>query len=87
MTTGMDTDIDNTSDARKTAIINKELLRLKVDIATLQETHLVGQGSIRKNTLCSYGMVSLLTNVGSMVLTLLSRIRFYSMWKLIHTQI
>ena len=39
MTTGMDTDIDNTSDARKTAIINKELLRLKVDIATLFRRH------------------------------------------------
>ena len=48
MTTGMDTDIDNTSDARKTAIINNELLRLKVDIAALQETRLAGQGSIRE---------------------------------------
>ena len=44
MTTGMDT--DNTCDARKTAIINNELLRLKIDIAALQETRLAGQGSI-----------------------------------------
>ena len=36
MTTGMDTDIDKTSDAKKTAIINNELLCLKVDIAALQ---------------------------------------------------
>ena len=47
MTSGMDT--ENISDARKTAIINNELLRLKVDIAALQETRLAGQGSIREN--------------------------------------
>ena len=35
MTTGMDP--ENINDARKTAIINNELLRLKVDIAALQE--------------------------------------------------
>ena len=46
MTTGMDTDIYNTTDARKAAIINNELFRLKVDIAALQETRLAGQGSI-----------------------------------------
>ena len=46
MTTGMDP--ENISDARKTAIINNELLRLKVDIAALQETRLAGQGSIRE---------------------------------------
>ena len=34
-TTSMDTDIDKTSDSRKTAIINNELLRLKVDITGL----------------------------------------------------
>ena len=33
MTTGMDP--ENINDARKTAIINNELLRLKVDIAAL----------------------------------------------------
>ena len=37
MTTDMDTDIDNTSDARKTAIIIDELFRIKV-----QETRLAG---------------------------------------------
>ena len=47
MTTGIDT--ENISDARKTAIINNELLRLKVDIAALQETRLAGQGSIKEN--------------------------------------
>ena len=47
MTTGINT--ENISDARKTAIINNELLRLKVDIAALQETRLAGQGSIKEN--------------------------------------
>ncbi|MCP4267312.1 MAG: hypothetical protein GY777_17355, partial [Candidatus Brocadiaceae bacterium] len=46
MTTGMDP--ENISDARKSAVINNELLRLKVDIAALQETRLAGQGSIRE---------------------------------------
>ena len=49
MTTGIDTEIDNTGDARKTAIINNELLCLKVDIAVLQEIRLAGQGSIKEN--------------------------------------
>ena len=48
MTTGMDTDIDNTSDARKTAIINNKL-RLKFYIAALQETSPCWSGSIREN--------------------------------------
>ena len=48
MTFGMDTDIDNTSDVRKTVIINNEFHRLKVDIAALQKTRLAGQGSIRE---------------------------------------
>ena len=47
MTTGMDT--ENINDARKTAVINNELLRLKVDIAALQETRLAGQGSFKEN--------------------------------------
>ncbi|MEL6806088.1 MAG: endonuclease/exonuclease/phosphatase family protein, partial [Bacteroidota bacterium] len=44
----MDTDIENTRDVRKTAVINNELVRLKVDIAALQETRLAGHGSIRE---------------------------------------
>ena len=46
MTTCMDT--ENTSDARKTALINNELISLMVDITALQETRLAGQGSIRE---------------------------------------
>ena len=44
--TGKDPEYIN--DARKTAIINNEILRLKVDIAALQETRLAGQGSIKE---------------------------------------
>ena len=36
MTTGMETDIGDTSDARKTTVINNELFCLKTDIAALQ---------------------------------------------------
>jgi len=39
MTIGLD-DLLNISDVRKTAVINNKLLRLKVDIAVLKETHL-----------------------------------------------
>ena len=46
MNTGMDTDIDNTNDVKKTATTNDELLRLKVD--TSSGTHLSGQDSIRE---------------------------------------
>ena len=66
----MDTDIDNTSDARKTFIVNNELLCLKVNMAPLQETRVAVQGSIRKR---SSGIVNLLTYVRNMVLALLSR--------------
>lgn len=77
MTTGMDP--ENINDARKTAIINNELLCLKVDIAALQETRLAGQGSIKEKNLLSSGLVSLLKNVKNMVLVLLSRIHSYNM--------
>ena len=47
MTTGTDT--EDISEARKTVIINNELLRVKVDIAVLQETCIAGQSSIKEN--------------------------------------
>lgn len=40
MTTGLTSDIMDISDARKTAVINNELLRLSIDISALQETRL-----------------------------------------------
>ena len=47
MTTGLD-DLQNISDARKTAIVNDELLRLKIDIAALQETRLADSGTLKE---------------------------------------
>ena len=47
MTTGLD-DLLNISDARKTAVINDELLRLKIDIAALQETRLADSGTLKE---------------------------------------
>ena len=69
----MDTDIGNTSDARKTAIINNEILRLKVDINDHQD--LAGQGSIREKDFTffwhdkSVDFTVNMSVVGNMVLT------------------
>ena len=48
MTPGLSEDLQQVSDARKTAVINNELSRLKMDIVTLQETRLSSSGSIRE---------------------------------------
>ena len=40
MTTGLSDNLQQVSDARKTAVINNELCRLQVDIIALQETRL-----------------------------------------------
>ena len=45
---GLLSDLLSLSDARKTAVINDELLRLKVDIAALQETCLDATGTLRE---------------------------------------
>ena len=42
--TGMDVNLQNITDARKTAVINNELKRLDIDIAGLQETRLAEEG-------------------------------------------
>jgi exonuclease III len=49
MTTGISPDIHKVSDIRKTAAINKELRRLQVDIAALQETRLLDSGSLKES--------------------------------------
>ena len=49
MTPGLSDDLQEISDARKTAVINNELLRLNVDIATLQETRLADSGTLRES--------------------------------------
>ena len=48
MCPGMSDDLLKIDDSRKTAIIDRELLRLNVDIAALQETRLPGAGSLKE---------------------------------------
>ena len=46
MCPGFSDDLQQINDARKTAIIDRELSKLKVDIAALQETRLPSTGSL-----------------------------------------
>ncbi|XP_076041899.1 uncharacterized protein LOC143025776 [Oratosquilla oratoria] len=48
MTPGLSEDFQGISDARKTAVISSELLRLQVDIAALQETRLPDSGTLKE---------------------------------------
>ena len=48
MTTGLTDDLQAMDDTRKTAVIDRELQRLNVDIAALQETRLPDSGSLRE---------------------------------------
>ncbi|KAL9965475.1 hypothetical protein ACROYT_G029279 [Oculina patagonica] len=46
---GLSADLQQMDDSRKTAIINKELTRLNIDVACLQETWLADSGSLRES--------------------------------------
>ena len=48
MQTGMSCDLEEVTDVPKTSVIDKELNRLNIDIAGLQETRLAGFGSIKE---------------------------------------
>ena len=48
MLTGISENLQDVTDSRKTAVINNELLRLDVDIATLQETRLADSGALKE---------------------------------------
>ena len=48
MMPGLSEDLQDVSDSRKTAVINNELKRLDVDIATLQETRLADSGTLKE---------------------------------------
>ena len=48
MCPGLTADLQQINDARKTAVIDRELSRLNVDIACLQETRLADSGTIRE---------------------------------------
>ena len=48
MTPGLSDNLQQVSDARKTAVINNELCRLQVNVIALQETRLAESGIIRE---------------------------------------
>ncbi|KAI8776463.1 Craniofacial development protein 2, partial [Biomphalaria glabrata] len=48
MCPGLNDDLRQIDDARKTAVINNELKRLHIDIAALQETRLAENGMLRE---------------------------------------
>ena len=48
MTTGLSASLQDIKDSRKTAVINDELKRLNMDIATLQETRLADSGTLKE---------------------------------------
>ena len=52
--TGISENLQDVSDSRKTAVINNELLRLNVDIATLQETRLADSGALEEKDYTFY---------------------------------
>ena len=54
MLTGISENLQDVSDSRKTAVINNELLRLNVDIATLQETRLTDSGALKEKDYTLY---------------------------------
>ena len=48
MCPGITEDLQSINDMRKTAVIDRELKRLKIDIACLQETRLPDSGSLKE---------------------------------------
>ena len=54
MLTGLSENLRQINDSRETAVINDELKRLNVDIATLQETRLADSGSLKENDYTFY---------------------------------
>ena len=48
MRPGLSDDLLQVDDTRKTAIIDRELKRLNIDVAALQETRLPSNGSLRE---------------------------------------
>ncbi|GFS11627.1 hypothetical protein ElyMa_004838700 [Elysia marginata] len=46
---GLSDDLQLVNDARKTAIIDRELAKRNIDIAALQETRLAASGSLKEN--------------------------------------
>ena len=66
MTTGMNT--ENTSDERKTAITNNQLLRLRLILQFFRNHAFLVKAKLEKSTIHFLGMVGQLTNVGKSTL-------------------
>ena len=60
--TGLSASLQDIKDSRKTAVINDELRRLNMDMATLQETRLADSGTLRRRTTYSSGRGSSLAS-------------------------
>ena len=54
MLTGISENLQDVSYSRKTAVINNELLRFNVDIATFQETRLADSGALKEKDYTLY---------------------------------
>ena len=54
MCPGLSDDLQQIDDARKTAVISRELKRLNIDIAALQETRLPSNGSLKEEDYTSF---------------------------------
>ena len=67
MRPGLSNDLQQINDSRKTAIIDSELDRLNIDIATVQETRLAENGSLKSNDTHSSGKERVLKRNVNMV--------------------
>ena len=77
MQPGLTSDLSNFDNVRKTAVINKELIRLKVDIAALHEMRLAKEALWKNNITPSFGKENQSRKQESMVWDLLSEITSY----------
>ena len=71
MLTSLTKDIYDIDGARKTAIISRELVRLKVDIAALQETRIAGCGSLTEKEYTFFWLAEMKMSLEYMELVLL----------------
>ena len=58
MLTGISVNLQDVSDSGKTAVINNELMRLNVDIATLQDARLADSGVLKENDFWATSMLA-----------------------------
>ena len=63
---------------QKTAVIDRELSRLYLDIVALLETCIAGSGSLKEENYSFSGKASMSTSTDFVVLALLSEIALYS---------